>query len=645
MAVQRVPIRPRYGPAKAMVVYEPGPVIRKQKRVYTSGGGPYGLSVGRGTALGRVKAVALKTWGFKQILWLRQQIDLDRSIMEQDRASYLWTWWELARWFSPRSPRFLESDVNHGWLRNEQIIDDTAGQAKDVLIAGLLSGLSSPTRQWFRLVARDMKLMERQEVKDWCYDASRAMADLLIRTNLYEELPQWYESAGTFATGEIWMEESDENVVRFESLPIGSYSLHRDNEGRVCIFHRYFMMTAYKLLKQFGVRDENGEITNWDVFSQSVRTAHDTHQMEMQFYVGHYVRPNEEYDPEAPGTEGFPFMEVYYENGQVNQNAPATSTTAVSAEQWRFLRIRGMRRMPLMDLVWKRTGQDDYGTECPGIRTLGCVKQLNAQELRIAQAEEKMVNPPVLVPMNMGTKRVSLQPGGHTMTDMRSKDNGIRPLHEVKFEVAPVQAHSERLRQQINSGWFYELFLAMQSLNDEKTQPVSATEIREMKEEKLLMLSPVLEKANLHGFRPLIEFVYDIMDDLRLLPKKPAVLEGRDMAVAFTSIFSEALKALELQSIEGFVQELQGYVQLAPSTMDNIDMDEMIRLRADKGNLPAHIMRDEKAVTQMRAQRAKVQAQQAAQQQQMQKAQIAQTASRASLDPDQPNMLTQAMGM
>lgn len=135
------------------------------------------------------------------------------------------------------------------------------------------------------------------------------------------------------------------------------------------------------------------------------------------------------------------------------------------------------------------------------------------------------------------------------------------------------------------------------------------------------------------------------MDDLRLLPKKPAVLENRDMAVEFTSIFSEALKALELQSIEGFVQELQGYVQLSPSTMDNIDMDEMIRLRAEKGNLPAHIMRDEGMVQKMRAQRAKIQAQQQQQQQKLQQAQIAQTASRASLDPDQPNMLTQAMGM
>ena len=126
----------RYGTGKSAVTYEPGPQLRKQKRIYTAGGGPYGLSVGKGTALGRVKAVALKTWGFKQVLWLRQQIDMDRSFMEQYRASYLYTWWELARWFSPRSPRFLESDVNMGWLRNEQIIDDTAGQAKDVLVAG-----------------------------------------------------------------------------------------------------------------------------------------------------------------------------------------------------------------------------------------------------------------------------------------------------------------------------------------------------------------------------------------------------------------------------------------------------------------------------------------------------------------------------
>lgn len=628
-----------------MVVYEPGPVLRKAKRIYTSGGGPYGLSVSRGTALGRVKAIALKTWGFKQVLWLRQQIELDRSILEMDRSTYLLTWWELARWFSPRSPRFLESDVNHGWIRNDQIVDDTAGQAKDVLVAGMLSGLSSPTRQWFKVSLKDRAAMERQDVKDWCYDASRALAEILIRGNLYEELPQWYESAAVYATGVIWMEESPDNVARFMALPIGSYSIHHDNEGRVSKFHRSFMMTANQLLDQFGERDKEGNITNWDVFSQPVRTAHDTHQGEMWFYVGHYVRANQEPDPEAPGTEGFPFLEVYYENGQVNQNAPGTNTTSISSEQWRFLRVRGLEQMPVMELIWKKTGMDDYGTECPGIRTLGNVKQLNVQEVRISEAEEKMVNPPLKGPMSIGTKKPSLVPGGLTLYDQRGHDGGLTPLHEVKFDTASSENHSDRIRGQIRSGWFYELFMAMQALNDQKTQPVSATEVREMKEEKLLMLSPVLEKANLHGFRPLIEFVYRLADRLKMLPPMPPAARGKELGVEFTSIFSEALKAMELQSIEGFQQELAAYAQLSPGILDNVDMDELLRLRAEKGNLPSHVMRDKEQVAKMRQQRAKIQAQQAQMQQKMQQAQIAATQSRAQLDPDQPNMLTQAMGM
>ena len=635
----------RYGTGKSGVVYEPGPVLKKQKRIYTAGGGPYGLSVGKGTALGRVKAVALRTWGFKQVLWLRQQIDLDRSIMENARASYLYTWWELARWFSPRSPRFLESDVNYGWLRNEQIIDDTAGQAKDVLVAGMLSGISSPTRQWFKLAPKDRTLLDRQDVKDWCYDASKAMGQVFIGSNLYEELPAWYESAAVYGTGLMWMEESDDNLVRFQALPIGSYSISHDNEGRVNKFHRAFQMKAQQLLGKFGTRDSDGEITNWEVFSQSVRYAHDTDQGEQEFYIGHYVRPNDEYDPEAPGTKGFPFLEVYYEKGQVTANAPNTNTTAGTSEQWRFLRIRGLNRMPLMELIWKKHAEDDYGTECPGTRTLGVNKQLQAQEMRIAQAEEKMVNPPVLVPQNMGTKKVSLMPGGSTMTDMRGKDNGIRPVFEMKFDVESVGNHSAMLRGQINNGWFYDLFRAMQSLNEKKTQPVSATEIQEMKEEKLLMLSPVLEKVNLHGLKPLVEFTYDLMMMFKLLPPMPASMKGRDMSVEFTSIFSEALKALELQSIQGFVQDLTGYAQLQPGVMDNVDMDDLTILRADKGNVPSHIIRDPKERDAMRAQRAKVQAQQQKMAMQQQQAQTAQTASKASLNPADPSMLTQAMGM
>jgi hypothetical protein len=106
----------------------------------------------------------------------------------------------------------------------------------------------------------------------------------------------------------------------------------------------------------------------------------------------------------------------------VNQTAPGVSTSATGTEQWRFLRVRGMLQMPVMELIWKKTGEDDYGTECPGLRTIGDVRQLQAQEKRVSQASEKMINPALQGPPTLKGQRVSLLAGDLTTYDQRAND-------------------------------------------------------------------------------------------------------------------------------------------------------------------------------------------------------------------------------
>jgi hypothetical protein len=279
-----------------------------------------GLKIGPNTPLGRIKAVALKTFGFDSVLWLRQQVELDRSVLEMDRSTFIETWLELARYFAPRRPRFLASDVNKGWRRNQAIIDDTGGMCKDVLVAGMLAGICSPTRLWFLLTDEETESQQDQEARDWYYDVTKRIAAVLYRGNFYEEIPLMFEDAATFATGLVWMAESAKEVVTFKSLPLGSYSIHHDPEGHVNKFYRDFMMTVTQILDEFGIRDDKGEIINWENFSQAVRTAHDNKVQDYWFYIGHYVRPNHEYEPEAPGTQGFPWLEVYFERGPRSQH-------------------------------------------------------------------------------------------------------------------------------------------------------------------------------------------------------------------------------------------------------------------------------------------------------------------------------------
>lgn len=63
-------------------------------------------------------------------------------------------------------------------------------------------------------------------------------------------------------------------------------------------------------------------------------------------------------------------------------------------------------------------------------------------------------------------------------------------------------------RQTINSAYFVDLFMMLQNINT-RSMPVEA--VIEMKEEKLLMLGPVLERLNDEALNPLIDRVFSIM--------------------------------------------------------------------------------------------------------------------------------------
>src|SRR3990170_4753438 len=90
----------------------------------------------------------------------RQQYEILRSQLEIERSSFLSHWGELGSFILPRRPRFSVTDVNRGDRRNQKIIDSTATLAIRTLRSGMMGGVTSPARPWFRLTTIDPNLAE-----------------------------------------------------------------------------------------------------------------------------------------------------------------------------------------------------------------------------------------------------------------------------------------------------------------------------------------------------------------------------------------------------------------------------------------------------------------------------------------------------
>ncbi|EBU6370406.1 phage tail protein, partial [Salmonella enterica subsp. enterica serovar Enteritidis] len=173
--------------------------------------------------------------------------------LKNERTSFESHWRDLSDFINPRGSRFLTSDVNRDDRRNTKIVDPTGSMAQRILSSGMMSGITSPARPWFKLATPDPDMMDYGPVKIWLEVVQRRMNEVFNKSNLYQSLPVMYASLGTFGTGAMAVLEDDQDVIRTMPFPIGSYYLANSPRGSVDTCIRQFSMTVRQMVQEFGL--------------------------------------------------------------------------------------------------------------------------------------------------------------------------------------------------------------------------------------------------------------------------------------------------------------------------------------------------------------------------------------------------------
>jgi hypothetical protein len=556
---------------------------------------------------------------------LRQQLDRRLSQLKNERdKGWLPLWRDISDHIAPDMGRWNTSDVNEGKRRDQLIINSTGRSALKVLASGMFSGMTSPSRPWFKLATPDAALMEFGPVKSWLHQAELAMQDVFARSNLYNVLPTLYAEQGAFGVGAIACMPDDDEFIRFYNFTAGSYMAATSARQQVDTLYREFKMTARQMEQQFGK----------EALSSTVQTLLSTNP-DAWVDVCHAVEPNDKRIATRDDSRNMPIRSVYWEKG---------------GDQDKMLRESGFKSSPIMVPRWDVSGENVYGSG-PGSVALGDTKALQLMEKRKAQMLEKGVNPPMGAPGSLRGQRASILPGDITYIDQNAIGQGFAPLYQIDASWygalrAEIMAHEQR----IESAFFVDLFLMISSMDDVRT----ATEIAARKEEKMLMLGPVLERMNDELLDPLIDRVFNLMMEQSaprwagllpgnpMLPPPPKELAGMDLNVEYVSILAQAQKALGVSGIEraiGFAGNLAG---IQPDIIDKIDFDQAVDEYTAMLGVPPTIVRSDQDVAQMRQARAQAQQQQAAMEQMSAGIQGAKLLSETDVSGD--NALTALVG-
>jgi hypothetical protein len=502
------------------------------------------------------------------------------SEFKTERASWISHWQEISTYLLPRSGRFFKQDRNRGERKHNSIYDNTASRALKTMAAGMMSGATSPARPWFRLATPDPELNASQEVKVWLDGVSRRMHSVFQKSNTYRALHQLYEELGAFGTAASIILPNYDSVIHHYPLTCGEYAIATDWEGNVCTLYREFEKTVAEVVKEFGLENCSGTVKN----------LYNGSHLDKWVPIIHAIEPRADRDVTKRDAKNMPWKSCYFElNGQSDK----------------FLREGGFKQFPAVVPRWAIAGGDIYGNS-PGMESLGDIKQLQHEQLRKANAIDFKTNPPLAVPTALKNQDVNRLPGGITYRDVSGGTESIRSMFEVNLDLQHLLMDIQDVRQRINSSFFADLFMMISQQPADGT--MTATEVAERHEEKLLMLGPVLERLNNELLYPMVETTFTHMVEGGAVPPAPEEMQGMALNVEFVSMLAQAQRAIGTNGIDRFVGNLGVIAQMKPDVLDKFDSDKWAEGYSDMLGVDPNLIVSDKQVAIIRDARNKAQA-------------------------------------
>lgn len=548
----------------------------------------------------------------------KAKTDVDRlrkrwGALKTERTSWMSHWKDCSQYILPRTGRFFSTDRNQGGDRTNLIYDNTATIAARTLAAGMLGGLTSPARPWFRLTTGDAELDEHQAVKLWLADVTRRMQRVFAQSNTYRALHSIYEELGIYGTASATVLDDFENLIHIYTHTAGEYALAADYRGKVNTLYRAFQKTVGQIVAEFGLEN----------CSRSVRNMHAEGNLDSWVEIVHAIEPRVDRDPRKFDARNMAWRSVYFEAG---------------GNEDKLLRDSGFRRFRVLAPRWVTTAQDIYGSS-PGMEVLGDVKQLQHEQLRKSQAIDYQSNPPLAIPTALKNVGVDRMPGGENYIDMATQTGGVKSLFEAPLRIDYLLDDIRDVRERIRAGFYADLFLML--ANADRTN-MTATEVAERHEEKLLMLGPVLERLHNELLDPLIELVFARMLEAGEVPQPPEQLDGVELSVEFVSLLAQAQRAVGTNSIDRFALGIAGVAQLKPEVLDKFDADQWADVYADALGVDPSLIVGDDQVAAIREARAQAQQQAAAQETAMQAVEAA--AKLGTVKTNEPNAMNDILG-
>jgi hypothetical protein len=517
-------------------------------------------------------------------LTLRERADKRLNGLKAARLPYEAEWKEIAQHAQPSRSKFLYGETDRQFRRSNRAIYNSHGiLAFRTLASGMTSGLSSPSRPWFRLATYNEDDLQSEDVRVWLSDIEQRMYAFLAETNFYAAAKSGYAELGMFGTEACVMVEHPVEGAVCHSLTVGEYFIALGDNAKPDTLYRKAWMSVHQAVQTFGL----------DKVCARVKDQYDRADYEQIVRIWHAIEPNDERDLDVMSAKGKAWRSFYWDEQD-------------GKDKDGYLKIAGYDDQPFWAPRWDAIGGDTYGSS-PGMEALPDLRELQLQTKRKTEATAFLIKPEKIVP---ATIKLTGQAGNVVSAASVDKDSVVVPYQIPPAAIGEIIADIERCTQAVDRLAFADVFLAITNLEGSADRTVP--EINARLEEKMTQLGPVIERVNNEKLAVAIDRTFGIMTRMGLIPPAPEALQGKGLKVDFVSILTQMQRMVGLSQTERVTSYIGNLAAAFPDAADKLNVDEAIDDYADRAGSPPKIIRSDDDVEKLREGRRQQQQAQAA---------------------------------
>ncbi len=490
---------------------------------------------------------------------------------------------------------------------SEGIYDTTAVHAAQTFTAGCYDFMLSG--EFFDFEAPKKDGVSHPIARDWYHRCAEIVLELINESNWSLKIQEHLQDRNTFGTATLDLEEGDKALFSFRTTDVGKFFPQSNDDGYIDTIFYCYEWTAKKLVDKFG--EDN-------VSSGVISAYRDLNQKATKkFTVWRKIAPR-------PASQR--------DSGRIDGLNKEFLSCWVEEKSKHVLYESGYDEQPFVGSRFAQWGDSDFGWS-PAVLILPSVRTLNDVLKSLVALGEIKVWPRTMVPDTLKDV-IAWEAGGVTVYPDSTK-NPPQVWGDNAGDYMAGKDMVQEFREMVKDAYHVDLFKALA----ERTKTMTATEVLELVQEKLVNFRPTFARFTSETLDPLLLRMFRMAFRAGKFPPVPAEviteengqLSIPEPAPVYVSKVARALRALENKTTLDFLQQASILVEITqdPTVItDNYDMDAMIRGFGDNSSLPTEYKRAEKDRDEIRS--ARVQQQQA-----MMAAELAKTGSEAARNVSQ----------